>query len=192
MDIRLLDRLLPKSKIKKNVVSRHSIVNGIMYQLKNGCQWRDLPQDFPKWQTVYSQFRRWRKDGTWEGVLTELEKVERESLKKKRNQVVAFPSKNLLNIYGGADKNPSPFNIMALTITPGLTLSLEFCPTLSLISSAIPISSIIPTTIPKWSRFDTLTSVLVIFTSQLSFGLLFYPLLYERNVGLNNAANKLA
>jgi len=73
----ILDQQLPKSKTKKNVVSRSGIVNAIIYQLKNGCQWRDLPQDFPKWQTVYSQFRRWRKDGTWERILTELEKIER-------------------------------------------------------------------------------------------------------------------
>lgn len=83
----LLDQQLPKSKTKKNIVSRHAIVNAIIYQLKNGCQWRDIPQDFPDWQTVYSQFRRWRKDGTWVRVLIELEKIERENLKKKRNQV---------------------------------------------------------------------------------------------------------
>jgi Putative transposase of IS4/5 family (DUF4096) len=74
----VLDQLLPKSKTKKNVISRHSIVNAIMYQLKNGCQWRDLPQDFPNWQTVYSQFRRWQNQGTWEIILTTLEKVEKE------------------------------------------------------------------------------------------------------------------
>jgi len=51
----LLDRLLPKSKTFKSVVSRHQIVNAIFYQLKNGCQWRDVPSDFPNWQTVYSQ-----------------------------------------------------------------------------------------------------------------------------------------
>ena len=42
------------------------MVNGILYQLKTGCQWRDLPSEFPKWQTVYSQFRRWRLTGGWE------------------------------------------------------------------------------------------------------------------------------
>jgi transposase len=83
----ILDQQLPKSKTKKNVVSRHGIVNAIMYQLKNGCQWRDLPQDFPNWQTVYSQFRRWRNNGIWERVLAGLEKIEREKSKKKRNQV---------------------------------------------------------------------------------------------------------
>ena len=51
----VLDELLPKSKTRKGFLSKHLIVNGILYQLKNGCQWRDLPTDFPKWQTVYSQ-----------------------------------------------------------------------------------------------------------------------------------------
>jgi transposase len=72
-----LDQLLPKSKTRGCIVSRHSIINGIMYQLKNGSQWRDLPKDFPKWQTVYSQFRRWKINGAWEKALIELEKQER-------------------------------------------------------------------------------------------------------------------
>jgi len=78
----LLEQLLPKSKTFKNVVSRHLIVNAVFYQLKNGCQWRDLPSDFPNWQTVYSQFRRWQLDGTWEKVLAALAREERGTVKK--------------------------------------------------------------------------------------------------------------
>ena len=78
----VLNELLPKSKTRGYNVSRHLIVNGILYQLKNGCQWRDLPTDFPNWQTVYSQFRRWRINGVWEEVLTTLAKVERKGQKK--------------------------------------------------------------------------------------------------------------
>lgn len=51
----LFEKVLPQSKTYKNVISRHLIVNAILYQLKNGCQWRDLPIDYPNWQTVYSQ-----------------------------------------------------------------------------------------------------------------------------------------
>ncbi|NJM53582.1 MAG: transposase [Blastocatellia bacterium] len=83
----VLDELLPKSKTRKGFVSQHLIVNGILYQLKNGCQWRDLPSDFPRWQTVYSQFRRWRLDGTWEDILTTLARMEREKHKKTNIQV---------------------------------------------------------------------------------------------------------
>ena len=78
----VLNKLLPQSKTKKGNISKHLMVNAILYQLKNGCQWRDLPTDFPNWQTVYSQFRRWRLDGTWEEVLQALAKIERAGKKK--------------------------------------------------------------------------------------------------------------
>lgn len=78
----LLEQLLPQSKTGNSVISRHQIVNAIFYQLKNGCQWRDLPSDYPNWQTVYSQFRRWQLDGTWEKVLAALEQRERKRVKK--------------------------------------------------------------------------------------------------------------
>jgi transposase len=78
----VLEPLLPKSKTRGYILSRHEIMNAILYQLKNGCQWRDLPADFPQWQTVYSQFRRWQLDGTWERVLAELARRERAMVKK--------------------------------------------------------------------------------------------------------------
>ena len=83
----LLEQVLPQSRTYKNVVSRHLIVNAIFYQLKNGCQWRDLPTDFPNWLTVYSQFRRWKLDGTWEMVLAEMAGREREKVKKTNFRV---------------------------------------------------------------------------------------------------------
>jgi putative transposase len=79
-----LEKLLPRSKTRGYTVSRYDLVNAILYQLKNGCQWRDLPSDFPQWQTVYSQFRRWQLDGTWERVLRELAQQERVAVKKKK------------------------------------------------------------------------------------------------------------
>ena len=79
---RKVEALLPQSKTYRSVISRHEILNAILYQLKNGCQWRDLPSDFPNWQTVYSQFRRWQLDGTWHKVLAALAREERARLKK--------------------------------------------------------------------------------------------------------------
>lgn len=34
---------------------------GVLYVLKSGCQWRMLPSDFPKWQSVYMYFQIWSK-----------------------------------------------------------------------------------------------------------------------------------
>lgn len=42
--------------------------NAIFYQAKNGCTWRALPHDFPPWPVVWQQFRRWRDNGTLDGV----------------------------------------------------------------------------------------------------------------------------
>ncbi len=39
------------------------IVNAIFYVTKTGVQWRNLPNDFPKWQLVYYYFRKWSKIG---------------------------------------------------------------------------------------------------------------------------------
>ena len=47
---------------------RREIVNAIFYAVRTGVQWRYLPHDFPHWNTVYSYFRRWQDDGTWEAI----------------------------------------------------------------------------------------------------------------------------
>jgi len=51
---------------------RREILNAIFYVHRTGCQWRFLPQNYPKWQTVYSCFWRWQKSGAWDEVLNAL------------------------------------------------------------------------------------------------------------------------
>ena len=53
------------------------MVNGILYVNKTGCQWRMLPKEFGLWETIYGYFRRWRRAGVWERVMTELRQGER-------------------------------------------------------------------------------------------------------------------
>jgi len=43
---------------------RRAIVNAIFYVVRTGCSWRQLPHDFPPWQTVFWYFTQWRADGT--------------------------------------------------------------------------------------------------------------------------------
>jgi transposase len=43
-------------------VDHRAIINGILYILRTGCQWRMLPHDFPPWGTVASQYYRWRSE----------------------------------------------------------------------------------------------------------------------------------
>ncbi|MGH2508658.1 MAG: IS5 family transposase [Ktedonobacteraceae bacterium] len=51
---------------------RRAIVDAILFVLRSGCPWRSLPHDFPAWQTVHHSFRKWRREGVWDQVLTAL------------------------------------------------------------------------------------------------------------------------
>ena len=48
------------------------VVNAILYLTREGCTWRALPHDFPPWKTVYNYFEAWKRDGTWDQILTRL------------------------------------------------------------------------------------------------------------------------
>ncbi|GLW59587.1 hypothetical protein Kpho01_75970 [Kitasatospora phosalacinea] len=41
------------------------VVNGVLWRLRTGAPWRDLPEQYGPWQTVYERFARWEADGTW-------------------------------------------------------------------------------------------------------------------------------
>ena len=49
------------------------IVDGILWRLATGVPWRDLPERFGSWKTVYSRFRRWQRAGVWARVLAALQ-----------------------------------------------------------------------------------------------------------------------
>lgn len=53
---------------------RREMFNAILYVLRTGCQWTDLPHDFPPWKTVYSQFLRWRDKNLFQKLNTTLNK----------------------------------------------------------------------------------------------------------------------
>ncbi len=63
----LIEPLIPPAKAggRPREVDVWDVLNAIFYLLTQGCTWRNLPGDFPAWQTVYRYFRTWRKDGTW-------------------------------------------------------------------------------------------------------------------------------
>ena len=48
------------------------VLDGIFWVARTGSPWRDLPEDFGKWSSVYRQFRRWTLAGLWEGILEAL------------------------------------------------------------------------------------------------------------------------
>ena len=45
-----------RKRTKPRTVDLHEVFNAVLYLLKSGCQWRMIPEGFPKWYTVYSYF----------------------------------------------------------------------------------------------------------------------------------------
>lgn len=67
--------LLPLRKGKKGRPNKDHrlMVNGILWVLRTGAPWRDMPERYGSWNSVYSRFRRWKQAGIWERILTELQ-----------------------------------------------------------------------------------------------------------------------
>ena len=50
------------------------MVEGMLWVLKTGAPWRDLPERFGPWQTVYARWAHWSRSGIWKQLLDELAK----------------------------------------------------------------------------------------------------------------------
>src|ERR1700726_3904301 len=67
---RLVEPLIPPGKTgggKRTVIMRE-VVNGLMYILSTGCQWRAIPKDLPPKSSVHDYFDLWSCDGTLERI----------------------------------------------------------------------------------------------------------------------------
>lgn len=49
------------------------VIDGILHRVRTGVQWRDLPERFGPWKTVYERHRLWSADGTWELLLQQVQ-----------------------------------------------------------------------------------------------------------------------
>jgi transposase len=67
----LIEPLLPPVKAggRPEKHPRRAIVDAILYVVRTGCSWRQLPADFPPWQTVYWYFARWERAKATEKIL---------------------------------------------------------------------------------------------------------------------------
>lgn len=71
----LVEPHVPRSKARtgRPPSDRRLMLNGIFWVLSTGAPWRDLPERFGPWQTVYDHFWRWRKRGVFAAVVEALQ-----------------------------------------------------------------------------------------------------------------------
>jgi transposase len=49
------------------------VINGILWRLRTGAPWRDVPERYGPWQTCYERYKRWDEDGTWARLLAAIQ-----------------------------------------------------------------------------------------------------------------------
>lgn len=66
----VLEPLLPVERRRRGRpwADHRRVINGILWVLATGVPWRDAPERYGPWQTLYERFARWTDDGTWERV----------------------------------------------------------------------------------------------------------------------------
>ncbi|WP_373996267.1 IS5 family transposase [Streptomyces sp. 6-11-2] len=70
-----LEPLLPVGKKpgRPPVHTKRQLIDGIRWRTRTGAPWRDVPERYGPWQTVYGLFRRWQRDGTWHRIVEQLQ-----------------------------------------------------------------------------------------------------------------------
>ena len=69
-----LQRLLPKQKAGPEAIRGDRLfIEAVLFQAKTGLQWRDLPERFGPWKSVYNRFSNWAKKGHWAAIFRELQ-----------------------------------------------------------------------------------------------------------------------
>lgn len=69
-----------------------AVMNAIFYLVRTGCQWKNLPREYPHYKSVYYHYRKWCLDGTWERINRALVYLER-----KRQGHLPHPSAGLID-----------------------------------------------------------------------------------------------
>ena len=66
----IIQQMIPPAKSggRPRTLDMRQVINAILYLVVGGIQWRMLPKEYPKWQSVYYYFRTWRDDGTWQRI----------------------------------------------------------------------------------------------------------------------------
>ena len=65
----VIEPLMPMDRRGPKPRNNRQIINGMFYILRTGSPWRDLPERYGPYTTVYNRFNRWRKAGIWDKLM---------------------------------------------------------------------------------------------------------------------------
>jgi putative transposase len=85
----------PGKRGPKHAPDLRRVVDAMLYISHTGCQWRFLPESFGPWTRVWSQFRRWSRNGTWARALAVLHRAARVA----EGRAAATPSMVVINTH---------------------------------------------------------------------------------------------
>lgn len=73
----VVDPLIPKPRLRRDGRGRpwrdpRDVLNGILWVLRTGAPWKDLPKRYPPYQTCHRRFQQWARDGTFKRTLQAL------------------------------------------------------------------------------------------------------------------------
>ena len=71
----ICDVFPPPAPTGRPPTDRRMVVDGILWILRTGAPWRDIPEEFGKWGTIYDLFTTWNADGTLDEILHRLQKA---------------------------------------------------------------------------------------------------------------------
>lgn len=106
-----VEPLIPRSAARtgRPASDRRLMLDGLFWILATGAPWRDLPERFGPWQTVYDHFRNWRKSGVFAAIVEALQvKLDNQGYIDWELWCVDGASVRAARAAAGADKKVSP------------------------------------------------------------------------------------
>ena len=77
---RRIEPLLPRGRKGAHRVDDRRVISGIVYMLRCGARWRDCPEVYGSYTTIYNRFNRWSKRGRWRAIFEALARLGKDSV----------------------------------------------------------------------------------------------------------------
>ena len=92
-----------KKTTRPREIDIYDVYCAVLYRLREGCRWRSLPHDFPKWQICYYHYNIWRSAA--EGEESILDRVMRELVESERETKGRDPQTTMIIVGSKSVKN---------------------------------------------------------------------------------------